>query len=79
MLVAVAFPDIGRVYEGASVDLRFLSGPSVHGARITSIQSLSGRQSGLVTVEVDPGLPLNPAQYGEPVYARFDTAPWRRN
>jgi hypothetical protein len=79
VLVAVAFPDIGRVYEGAAVDLRFLSGPSVRSAKITSIQSLAGRQTGIVTVEVDPGVPLNAAQFGEPVYARFDTAPWRRN
>lgn len=77
VLVSVSFPDVRRIYEGAAVDLRFLDGQSVKGAHIAAIRSLGGQQNGLVTIEVDPGRPLTAAQFGEPVYARFDTAPWR--
>ena len=77
VLVAVNFPDVRRVYEGAAVDIRYLDGQQIKGAHIISIRSLGGQQSGLVTIEIDPGRLLNPAQFGEPVYARFDTAPWR--
>jgi alginate biosynthesis protein Alg44 len=77
VLVSVNFPDVRRVYEGAAVDIRYLDGQAIRGAHILSIRSLGGQQSGLVTIEVDPGRLLKPAQFGEPVYARFDTAPWR--
>jgi alginate biosynthesis protein Alg44 len=77
VLVSVNFPDVRRVYEGAAVDIRYLDGQSIRGAHILSIRSLGGQQSGLVTIEVDPGRLLKANQFGEPVYARFDTAPWR--
>jgi hypothetical protein len=79
VLVAVAFPDMRRVYDGAAVDLKFLDGQVVRGAHVAAIRSLAGEQSGLVTLEVDPGRTLQPAQFGEPVYATFDAAPWRRS
>lgn len=79
VLVGVAFPDLRRVYEGAAIDIRFLDGEQIHGARVLAIRSLGGQQSGLVSIEVDPGRQLKAAQFGEPVYARFDTAPWRLN
>jgi len=77
IIVAVSFPDVRRVYEGAAIDIRYLDGQAIRGAHILNIRSLDGQQSGLVTIEVDPGRALTPSQYGEPVYARFDTAPWR--
>ncbi|HWA20482.1 MAG TPA: PilZ domain-containing protein [Devosia sp.] len=77
VLVSVNFPDVRRVYEGAAVDIRYLDGQAIRSAHILSIRSLGGQQSGLVTIEVDPGRLLKPSQFGEPVYARFDTAPWR--
>lgn len=77
VLVSVNFPDVRRVYEGAAVDIRYLDGETIRSAKIASIRSLGGQQSGLVTIEVDPGRALRPSQFGEPVYARFDTAPWR--
>lgn len=75
--VSVAFPDVNRIYDGAAVDLKFIDGTSVAGARIVAVENLREQGSGLVTVTVDPGLALPPARFGEPVYARFDTAPWR--
>jgi len=75
--VSVAFPDVSRIYGGATVDLKFIDGTTVDGARIVSVESLREQGSGLVTVTVDPGQPIPPARFGEPVYARFDTAPWR--
>lgn len=75
--VSVAFPDVSRIYGGAAVDLRFIDGSAVDGARIVSVENLREQGSGLVTVVVDPGQPILPARFGEPVYARFDTAPWR--
>jgi hypothetical protein len=75
--ISVAFPDVSRVYDGAAVDLKFIDGATVSGARIVSVENLRGQASGLVTVTVDPGTAISPARFGEPVYARFDTAPWR--
>ncbi|HEY9009852.1 MAG TPA: PilZ domain-containing protein [Devosia sp.] len=75
--VSVAFPDVSRIYDGAAVDLKFIDGTAVNGARIVSIENLREQGSGLVTVTVDPGQAIPPARFGEPVYARFDTAPWR--
>jgi hypothetical protein len=75
--VSVAFPDVSRIYDGATVDLKFIDGTAVSGARIVSVENLREQGSGLVTVTVDPGFAIPPARFGEPVYARFDTAPWR--
>ncbi len=75
--VSVAFPDVSRIYDGAAVDLKFIDGTTVNGARIVAVENLREQGSGLVTVTVDPGQPIPPARFGEPVYARFDTAPWR--
>ena len=75
--ISVAFPDVSRIYDGAAVDLKFIDGTSVTGARIVSVENLREQGSGLVTVTVDPGQPIPAARFGEPVYARFDTAPWR--
>ena len=75
--VSVAFPDVSRIYDGAAVDLKFIDGTTISGARIVSVENLREQGSGLVTVTVDPGLAIPPARFGEPVYARFDTAPWR--
>lgn len=75
--VSVAFPDVSRIYDSAAVDLKFIDGKSVNGARIVSVENLREQGSGLVTVTVDPGQPIPAARFGEPVYARFDTAPWR--
>ena len=75
--VSVAFPDVSRIYDGAAVDLKFIDGTTVSGARIVAVENLREQGSGLVTVTVDPGLPISAARFGEPVYARFDTAPWR--
>jgi hypothetical protein len=79
VLVSVAFPDMRRIYDGAAVDLKFLDGQVVRDAHVVEILSLSGVQSGVVSIAVEPGRPLRPAQYGEPVYASFDTAPWRHS
>jgi hypothetical protein len=75
--VSVAFPDVSRIYDGAAVDLKFIDGTTVSGARIVSVENLREQGTGLVTVTVDPGQAIPPARFGEPVYARFDTAPWR--
>jgi hypothetical protein len=75
--VSVAFPDVSRIYDGAAVDLKFIDGTAVNGARIVAIENLREQGSGLVTVTVDPGQAIPPARFSEPVYARFDTAPWR--
>ncbi len=75
--VSVAFPDVNRIYDGAAVDLKFIDGTGVSGARIVAVENLREQGSGLVTVTVDPGFAIPPARFGEPVYARFDTAPWR--
>ena len=75
--VSVSFPDVSRIYDGAAVDLKFIDGASVNGARIVSVENLREQGSGLVIVTVDPGQAIPAARFGEPVYARFDTAPWR--
>jgi hypothetical protein len=75
--VSVAFPDVSRIYDGAAVDLKFIDGTTVSGAHIVSVENLREQGSGLVTVTVDPGIAIPPARFGEPVYARFDNAPWR--
>ncbi|RYE84503.1 MAG: hypothetical protein EOP19_11425 [Hyphomicrobiales bacterium] len=75
--VSVAFPDVSRIYDGAAVDLKFIDGTTVNGAHIVAVENLREQGSGLVTVTVDPGQAIPPARFGEPVYARFDTAPWR--
>lgn len=75
--ISVAFPDVSRIYDGAAVDLKFIDGTAVNGARIVKVENLREQGSGLVTVTVDAGTAIPAARYGEPVYARFDTAPWR--
>lgn len=75
--VSVAFPDVSRIYDGAAVDLKFIDGATVNGAHIVAVENLREQGSGLVTVTVDPGFAIAAERFGEPVYARFDTAPWR--
>jgi hypothetical protein len=77
--VRVPFRRLTSVYEGARISLTYLDGVTVSNARILSVPKVTEVTATQLTVNVDPGRPLDPALAGQPVYAKFDTAPWNWN
>lgn len=77
--VRVPFRRLTAVYEGARISLTYLDGVTVGNARILSVPKVTEVTATQLTVNVDPGRPLDPALAGQPVYAKFDTAPWNWN
>jgi PilZ domain/HlyD family secretion protein len=74
--VRVTFHDLERVVKGATVSLLYLDGTTVKGAKITELTKIVDDRSSFVTLYVEAGRDLSPAQVGQPVYAVIDTGPW---
>ncbi len=74
--VRLPFQDLERVLRGAKVDLLYLDGQAVKGAKIINLPKVSEEASTIVTLIVEAGRDLKPSQVGEPVYAQINTAPW---
>jgi hypothetical protein len=74
--VRLPFQDLERVVHGAKVDLLYLDGQSVKGAKIIGLPKITEETSTIVTLYVEAGRDLKPSQVGEPVYAQVNTSPW---
>ncbi len=74
--VRIAFHHLERVVKGASVNLLFLDGTAIKGAKMREMEKNFDDHNSLVTIYVEPGRLLTPSQVGQPVYALVDTGPW---
>lgn len=74
--VRVPFRRLNAISEGARISLTYLDGTTVADAKLLSIPKITEETAAQLIVNVDAGRPLDASAAGQPVYAKFDTAPW---
>lgn len=74
--VRVPFRRLGAISDGASISLTYLDGTTVKNAKLLSIPKITEDSAAQLIINVDAGRQLDASLAGQPVYAKFDTAPW---
>ncbi|CTQ56353.1 Alginate biosynthesis protein Alg44 [Roseibium album] len=73
----IPFRQLETLTNNPVVSLTYLDGSKVENVQIKSVPKVSEYTATQLEVIVDAGKELDPSAIGEPVYAVFDTAPWR--
>lgn len=74
--VRVPFRRLAAISDGARISLTYLDGTTVNDAKLLSIPKITEETAAQLIVNVDAGRKLDASLAGQPVYAKFDTAPW---
>jgi hypothetical protein len=74
--LTIPFRRLGVISEGARISLTYLDGVTVENVKVLSVPKINEDTAAHLIVNVEAGRPLDARLAGQPVYARFDTAPW---